>query len=498
MNSVDEVSVEAARLGASEPKGVWTGERYLESLMDGRRVWHEGERVSVVRDPQFVGPARYLASLQDRQSQPPLRDSVTDASESGIRTSLSYLRPHTREDLDRKALASHAWMETTFGLMPRLPDFMSNVVVGLWDFRSRLAKVDRRFAENVEWFYEHARGNDLVLTHAIGDPQMDRSVSVKDNPDMALRVVDRSSDGMVVRGAKQLATLAPYSHELLVYLSPTYARRDLPEHVCWFSVPTNAEGLSLLCRPSMAGRHPVVGDLADRFDEQDAMVFFDDVFIPSHRVFLLDDAEAAFEGFWHLNKWALYVGQIRFHHRLRTTLAVARLAARAIGVDSFREIRSEIGEIAQYVEISRMCLDSMLRDASPTDYGLWAPGPTLAMDTFAAQVSGRLTEILIKISGSGAVMQASASDLEAPLLRDLVARYMSGCGVDAEGKAAVFRLVRGLVGTEFGARQHIYELWNRGDPVRNRMSLADAIEGIGDVERAVLDELADTSMLSDV
>ncbi|MDO4888743.1 MAG: 4-hydroxyphenylacetate 3-hydroxylase C-terminal domain-containing protein [Actinomycetaceae bacterium] len=145
-----------------------------------------------------------------------------------------------------------------------------------------------------------------------------------------------------------------------------------------------------------------------------------------------------------------------------------------------------------------MCLDSMLRDASPTDYGLWAPGPTLAMDTFAAQVSGRLTEILIKISGSGAVMQASASDLEAPLLRDLVARYMSRCSVDAEGKAAVFRLVRGLVGTEFGARQHIYELWNRGDPVRNRMSLADAIEGIGDVERAVLDELADTSMLSDV
>ena len=120
------------------------------------------------------------------------------------------------------------------------------------------------------------------------------------------------------------------------------------------------------------------------------------------------------------------------------------------------------------------------------------------MDTFAAQVSGRLTEILIKISGSGAVMQASASDLEAPLLRDLVARYMSGCGVDAEGKAAVFRLVRGLVGTYFGAMRHIYELWNLLYPVRNRMSLADAIEGIGDVERAVLDELADTSMLSDV
>jgi len=476
-----------ARLDGPEARGIWTGDRLTESLRDGRCVWHAGAQVEVTEHPNFRGPLNYLAGLQDRQHTAPMRDEVTETS-NGRTTSLSYALPTDRDALELKAAASHAWMDATHGLMPRLPDFMSNVMVGLWDFRGELARVDTRFAENVEGYYEYCRDNDIVLTHAIGDPQMDRSSTVQENPDMALRVVERSSDGIVVRGAKQLATLAPYCHDVLVYLSPTYARRELPQHVCWFSVPMNAPGLSVLSRASMAGRRTGTTDLADRYDEQDAMVFFDDVFIPFERVFLLDDAATAVAGFWHLNKWSLHVGQIRFHHRLRFTLAVARMAARAIGVDGFREIKSDLGELAQYVELSRMALTSMLAEAAPTKYGLWAPASTLAMDTFAAQISGRLNEILTKISGSGAVMQAAEEDFTPPELAPLVRRYMSGCGVDADEKATVFNLVRNLICTDFGARQHIYELWNRGDPVRNRMTLADAPVGLDELEADILSD----------
>jgi aromatic ring hydroxylase len=176
------------------------------------------------------------------------------------------------------------------------------------------------------------------------------------------------------------------------------------------------------------------------------------------------------------------VGQVRFHHRLRFTLGVARMAARAIGVYGFREIKSELGELAQYVELSRMALGSMLAEAAPTEYGLWAPASTLAMDTFATQISGRLTEILVKICGSGAVMQAAEGDFAALDLAVLIRRYMSGSGVDAEEKAMIFALVRNLVCSDFGARQHIYEMWNRGDPVRNRMSLIDSLSGLDELE----------------
>lgn len=474
-----------AQAGQAPPLGIWTGDRLIESLRDGRCVWHEGAVVDVTEHANFRDPLRHLAGLHDRQHTEPMRGAVTEVSGSGLRTSLSYTLPVDRDTLECKAEASHAWMAATHGMMPRLPDFMSNVMVGLWDYRSRLARVDPRFAENVEGYYAHCRDNDIMLTHAIVDPQMDRSATITDNPDMALRVIDRGSDGIVVRGAKQLATFAPYSHDILVYLSPTYARRELPQYVCWFSAPANAPGLSFLSRTSMSGRHPGTVALADRYDEQDAMVFFDDVFIPFERVFLLDDAETALAGFWHLNKWSLYVGQVRFHHRLRFTLGVARMAARAIGVDGFREIKSELGELAQYVELSRMALGSMLAEAAPTEYGLWAPASTLAMDTFAAQISGRLTEILVKICGSGAVMQAAQGDFAAPDLAVLIRRYMSGSGVDAGEKAMIFALVRNLVCSDFGARQHIYEVWNRGDPVRNRMSLVDSLAGLDELEAGI-------------
>lgn len=471
---------------SQQAQGIWTSDRLLNSLRDGRRVWHEGELVDVTEHPNMLPPLRFLAELQDLQHDEPMATAVTEQSSNGPRTSKSYSLPYTKEILEEKFTATHRWMAATNGLMPRHPDFMANVMVGLWDYRSRLADVDVRFAENVEGYFQYCKDNDLILTHAIGDPQMDRSVSVKENPDMALRVVQRDSDGIVVRGAKQLATMAPYAHDALIYMSPTYARRELAEHVCWFSVPMNAPGLSVYTRPSMAGRKAGSSELADRFDEQDAMMFFDDVFIPFERVFLLDDAETAVEGFWNLNKWSLYAGQIRFYHRLRFTLGVARLAARAIGVESFREIKSGIGEIAQYVELVRLSLRGLLDEASRTNGGLWAPGSTLALDTFAAQISGRITEILTKISGSGAIMVPGKVDFDQPELAALINRYMGGAGIDAEEKAVVFQAVRNLTTAEFGSRLHVYELWNRGDPVRNRMSLVDSLQGMEDLEGSIL------------
>ncbi|KZL09095.1 Anthranilate 3-monooxygenase oxygenase component [Pseudovibrio axinellae] len=479
------------KLERSTAQGLWTGERLIESLRDGRKVYHEGELVDVTKHPNFTAPLSHLASLQDWQHKDGVREAVSFETESGVRASMSYALPHTHEELEQKVAASHEWMAATHGLMPRLPDFMSNVMVGLWDFRERLARVNPDFAESVEAYYAYCRDNDIILTHAIGDPQMDRSVRITENPDMALRVVERSSDGIVVRGAKQLATLAPYCHDALVYLSPTYARRELPDYVCWFSVPMNAEGLSMLARPSMAGRRAgSPHELADRFEEHDAMIFFDDVFIPKERVFLLDDAQTALDGFWHLNRWSLYVGQIRFYHRLRFMLGVARLAARAIGVSEFREIKSDLGELAQYCELSRLGLKATLAESDPTGYGLIAPGSTLALDTYAAQISGRLTEILTKISGSGSVMQACAVDFADEGLAALIERYMHGHKTSAKQKAAIFHLVRNLVADSFGGRQHIYELWNRGDPVRNRMTLADALPDLDQLEQNILEEFS--------
>ncbi|MCE9669675.1 hypothetical protein LY474_17915 [Myxococcus stipitatus] len=460
-------------LSTAGARGAWRGEDFVASLRDGREVWYDGERVDVTRHPSFAGALRTLAGLYDAQHDAATREQMLWRSpDHDHLVSYSYLPPRTVEDLNRKWRNSHLWMERSHGQLARVPDFMANVVVGLYDFRGELAKVDPRFGENAERYHRYCREHDLALTHALGDPQIDRSSSPVEHPEYALRVVERRPDGIVVHGAKQLATLAPYCHEALVYLSPAFYARAKPEYVAWFAVPIATPGLKLLCRESHGERHNHFDHaFSSRFDEQDAMLFFDHVFVPMSRVFLLEDTATAARGFHEVNKWSLYTGQIRFYHRLRTFLGVASLVSQAIGVNQFREVASRLGELTSYVELVRLGLVAMNAEPQPTVGGLIAPGSTLALDAFAAQISSRITEILRVIGGSGIVMQPSQRDLENPELRPYLDQYMKGKDVGVAFKAKLFRLAFELVGDRFGLRQELYEYWNRGDVVRTHTAL---------------------------
>ncbi|WP_433303904.1 4-hydroxyphenylacetate 3-hydroxylase N-terminal domain-containing protein [Actinoplanes sp. CA-030573] len=449
--------------------GAWHGAGYVASIKDEREVWCGGRRVDVAGDPRFRPMLSTLAGLYDAQHRPDRADEMLHRSEvSGRSVSLSYLAPADQQDLGRKWVNSHRWVEASYGQLSRVPDFMSNVVVGLYDFRFQLAEVDPEFGRNAERYYHYCRENDLTLTHGLGDPQIDRSSTPAYRPELGLRVVRRGADGIVVRGAKQIATLAPYAHEVLIYLSPANYLREDPSFVCWFAAPLATPGLRVLCRESYADGS---AGLSARYDEQDAMLVFDDVFIPMNRVFLLDDSAVAMRGFGELNKWSLYTGQIRYYHRLRTMLGVASLLAQAIGVDKFREVTSLLGELTSYVEIVRLGLAAIDAESRPTASGLLAPGSTAALDAVAGGFSTRASAIIRQIAASGLIVQPSDADLRAPELRAVLDAYMCGREMTVDDKARLFRLAADLVVDRFGMRQELYETWNRGDPARVRSML---------------------------
>lgn len=449
--------------------GAWRGTEYVASLKDEREVWCDGRRVDVTGDPGFRPMLSTLAGLYDAQHLPGRADEMLHRSDtSGNLVSLSYLAPADRDDLSRKWANSHRWAEASYGQLSRIPDFMSNVVVGLYDYRFELAKVDPEFGRNAENYYHYCRENDLTLTHGLGDPQIDRSSTPADRPELGLRVVRRGADGIVVRGAKQIATLAPYAHEVLIYLSPANYLREDPSYVCWFAAPLATPGLRVLCRRSYADGS---GGLSARYDEQDAMLVFDDVFIPMNRVFLLDDSQAAVRGFGELNKWSLYTGQLRYYHRLRTMLGVASLLAQAIGVDTFRQVTDLLGELTSYVEIVRLGLAAIDDECRPTSSGLLAPGSTAALDAVAGRFSTRGSEIIRQIGASGLIMQPSDADLGTSELRAVLDTYMCGRRMGVDEKSRIFRLAADLAVDRFGMRQELYETWNRGDPARVRSML---------------------------
>jgi 4-hydroxyphenylacetate 3-monooxygenase len=460
-------------LDITTAQGAFTGERYIESLKDDREVWLNGARVDVTTHAAFAGMLHELARLYDLQHTPAYRNSMTFVSpETGNRVSYSYLLPRTMDDLLAKRRNCEIWMAESWGQLPRAPDFMSNVAVGLYDFREHLHGNNPRFGDNAVRYHRYCQEHDIVLTHGLGDPQIDRSSSPAQDPDMALRVLRETADGIVIRGAKQLATLAPLAHEILVYLSASFALREQQQFVLWFALPVATPGLKILCREPLSlhasgHSHP----FASRYDEQDAMAFFDDVLVPWERVFLLYDGPLALRGLGRINAWSLYSSQIRFYHRLQTFIGVATLLAEAIGVDGFREVRDKLGELISYAEIVRLGLRGMEAEAKLTDGGLLAPGDSAALSIFAAQISPRLLEIVRDIGASGLIMQPSEADLANPELRPYLDRYMRGHNIGAAEKARLFRLAWDLAGDSSGSRQELYERWHRGDIVRNRNNL---------------------------
>ncbi|MEE8302964.1 MAG: 4-hydroxyphenylacetate 3-hydroxylase N-terminal domain-containing protein, partial [Candidatus Tectomicrobia bacterium] len=288
-------------LDTSSALGAMTGARYIDSLKDDRDVWLDGQKVhDVTTHPAFTGMVHELARIYDLQHTETYRDQMTFTSpETGNRCSLSWLLPRCMDDLKRKRRNSELWNEQCWGQLGRGPDILAPYMITLYDIREALSAIKNPhcdFGENIINYHRYCMENDLFLTHALGDPQVDRSTQPQNEQrqvqeeEVALHVVEETKDGVIVNGAKQLATAAPITHETYVSLSATFVRRATPQFVLAFSIPTHSPGLKMLCREPVSQwvgsyGHP----LGMVYDEQDAMLFFDHVLVPWERLFALYD-----------------------------------------------------------------------------------------------------------------------------------------------------------------------------------------------------------------
>src|SRR5437016_3609472 len=137
--------------------GAMTGERYIQSLKDGRAVWLDGEQVSdITTHPAFKDMIQTLANVYDRQNTT-FRDEMTYVDpESGVRTSLSWLPVTTREESARKRRNSELWAELTWGQLGRSPDILAPFVVGLFQRHEAFSAVKHPkcdFGENIINYY---------------------------------------------------------------------------------------------------------------------------------------------------------------------------------------------------------------------------------------------------------------------------------------------------------------------------------------------------------
>ena len=476
-------------------KGAMTGARYLESLRDGRQVWLDGEEVKdVAAHPAFTGMVHELARIYDLQHSDEYRERMTFTSpETGNRCSVSWLLPRSAEDLRKKRQNSEIWNEQCWGQLGRGPDVLAPYIIVLYNMRDALSGIKNPhcdFGENIVKYYLHCTENDLFLTHALGDPQVDRSEQPQNEDravleeELALHVVEETSEGIIVTGAKQLATAAPISNETYVSLSATFVRRADPRFVLSFSIPTNSPGMKVLCREPVSQwvggyGHP----LGSLYDEQDAMLFFDNVLVPWNRVFMLYDAAPLLQRLGSGINFLGWANLCRIHERMRLMTAVATMISEAIGVIEYREVSAKLGEMVTYTEVWRHAMDGVEHNAYMTEGGLMSLGSMSGLNIYFAQISARMVQLLREIAGSGMIMQPSERDLANPEFRPYLDRYMRGKGVEVDYKSRLYRLAHDLAVSSFGMRQEVYEYWHGGDPNRNRINLLRSYDQTGIMDR---------------
>ena len=456
--------------------GIRTGKELLESLRDDRAVFIDGERVKdVTADPRLAGAARSLAELYDMQHEAALVDRMTFSSPtSGERVGLSFIEPRAVDDLIRRRDMVKIWMDATCGMFGRSPDFMNIFVTAFASAAAEFGHKDKRFAENLRAYHVHIRENDICMTHTLVNPQVDRSRPVeKQDKDLAAKIVKETDKGIVIRGARMVATLAAYAHDLVVLPSTYLANsKEAEPYAFGFSVPVNAPGLRVICRPSVMHQNaasPMDYPLSARFDETDAMVIFDDVLVPWERVFIYRDPELC-NGLY--NRTGI-MPQI-MHQFATKNLAKAEFMmglgfaiAKTTNIDQHLHVQGMLAELIQYTEFSRACLRASEADAAPGPFGTMTPAamPLWTVRMMFSDMFRRMCEIIQILGAGGLVAVPSYAELDGPAAAD-VATYFQAANADAPTRIKLFRLAFDAAVSSFAGRQQLYERYYSGDPVR--------------------------------
>jgi 4-hydroxybutyryl-CoA dehydratase / vinylacetyl-CoA-Delta-isomerase len=426
-----------------------TGEQYLSSLDDGRLTYFEGHQVKdLLAEPAFEVPARAIAAGYDR----------CYSSAPGATNPL-VVAPRSPEELRERAATIHTM------------DLALNVtyqsLMTLLTAAPRLKGVDPIYKDRLQAYVDDAIVADVRIAECITDAKGNRSQppARQSDPDAYVHVVDRRSDGVIIRGAKLHISGASLCHDLLVM--PTKAMKPGEEdYAITCAVPVNTPGVRII----NTTYHPKGDDIrhypvSSQMSMPDGFVVFDDVFVPDERIFL--DGEAANAAiFAHsLGLWERLGGITAMVHQADELVGLAQLIAEANGLAGVSHIREKIDEMAIHATLLRAGMEAALSHAQATPEGFYYPDElfTNAAKYQGAAEFGRMVRNLHDIAGGAVLTSPSIADLENPDTRSYIEKYMStGPDTDAEERLRLFHAIRDLTADAYGGWHLVTNLQSGG------------------------------------
>jgi len=448
-----------------------TGAEHAASLQDGRCVFLDGKVVDdVTTHGAFRNSVRSACDLYDFQSDPANADLMLTTAD-GSTFSRIWDLPRTYDQLVTRRRALEAWARLHAGFMGRSPDHVASCISGMYMGVEVFEADDPKRARALADYYRHARDHDLFLTYVIINPQADRSKAASQQASQTLTagVVDEDAQGLTIRGAKMLATSGIMANELFVTCIQPLPPGD-ERYALSFVVPMNAGGLKILSRKSYeaAADNRFDSPFSSRFDENDALIYFDDVKVPWERVFVDRSLEMCQKQFHATpaHVYQNYQAQIRLSVKLTFLTGIARRIADVNGIVGFPQVRETLGQLTAEAGMVSALVSAM--EARGRMWGRYFVPDRHTLYTaqvLTQQLYGKVIQTLRELAGGGLIMlPSSVRDFGHPELANLIEKTQQSPAADARAKVKFYKLAWDVIGSEFASRHAQYETFYAGAP----------------------------------
>lgn len=313
------------------------------------------------------------------------------------------------------------------------------------------------YHQNVLRIVKEAQKNDWIIGGGLISPKGDRSKGVtgQSDPDMYLHVVEKKSDGIVVKGAKAHSTAAPYTNMLCIE-----EMELVPDYFLGFFTPLDAEGITFVCKAPHVPkeRKELENPLSSRFGGHvESMIIFENVFVPWDMVFMCGEVEGVVtfgtilgaSHMWHkcMCRWA----------NMDLSIGATALIAECNGVGNAPHIVDSLHEMAVDAEMLRSCAMAAAVEGWRHDSGVYTPrlAPVAAGKIFAARKLGEDRYYMQDAAGGLVATMASEKDFFSPKVGPYLEKYYKGReDMSTVDRVRAFKLIEDLTASEFAGWYH--------------------------------------------
>lgn len=446
-----------------------TGEDYRDSIRGNREVYINGEQVKdVTQHAQFKPLVDIRARIYDMQHEDAHKDIMT-VSQGGEVNALGNALPYTQEDWWFKRRATDHMMNEVGGVVTRVGDETVGEMWSLYDGQDVLNEVDPQFSKNIENHIFRVLKEDPFHVSANTDPKGDRSKSPQDqDPDMLLHVVKETDEGIVVRGAKY-ETAAAYANQ--AFTKPTIANwgnAEMSDYAVGFICDLNSPNLKFICRTGFAGRADARDyPLANKFDEVDTIVIFDNVLVPWENVLFYRHTRAATFIRATLHRYSAFAFVQRNLKVADMMIGAALFNARQTGLDKQQAVQEKLARLAVYREGINAHLTAAIALGEKSPAGLMMPNQSLLYTgrVHACSQLHEMMHIARELCGGQICVTPDVASFETAATRPWMEKYYSiNEEWVADDRRKLLAFARDMLNSDYAGHRLTFQLFAQSPP----------------------------------